>query len=104
MLLDEVAEASRTVASTSARLAKIDALASVLRRLRPEEVPVAVAYLSGYLPQGSIGVGWAAVRDLPAPAATPSLELLDVDAALSRIAGCTGWGGRFGCSPATWPT
>ena len=94
MLLDEVAEASRAVASTSARLAKINALASVLGRLRSEEVPVAVAYLSGYLPQGSIGVGWASVRGLPPAAAQPSLQLLDVDSALSRIAGSTGAGSQ----------
>ena len=68
MLLEEVARTSAEVAATPARLGKIERLAAALRRLRPEEVPVAVSYLSGDLPQGTIGVGWASLRDLPAPA------------------------------------
>ena len=63
MLLSEIAEVSRTVAGTSARLAKIEALAGALRAAGPLEVPIAVAYLSGELPQRQIGVGWAALRD-----------------------------------------
>ena len=51
----------------------------------PDEVAIAVAYLSGVLPQGTVGVGWAALRDLPAPPAGPTLELLEVDAAVSRL-------------------
>jgi DNA ligase 1 len=95
MLLYEIAETSRTLADTSARLKKIEILASCLSRLRPDEVPVSVAYLSGELPQGSIGIGWAYIRDLPEAAAeTPSLQLLDVDEALSRIANATGRGSQ----------
>jgi DNA ligase-1 len=57
-------------------------------------VPVAVAYLAGELPQGSIGVGWASLRSLPAPATAPTLELLDVDASLARLAVTTGPGSQ----------
>jgi DNA ligase 1 len=96
MRLEEIARTSAKVAETSARLAKIGALAEVLRRLRPEEVPVAVAYLSGELPQGSIGVGWASLRDVPEPASAPTLELLEVDAALSRLFATTGRGSQGG--------
>ena len=94
MLLDDIARTSTALAATSGRRAKIDLLADCLRRLRPDEVPVAVAYLSGNLPNGTIGVGWASLRDLPAPAAAPSLELLDVDAAFARIAAATGKGSQ----------
>src|ERR687895_1237562 len=94
MLLDEIARTSATVAGTRSRLAKIDALASCLRRLRPEEVPVAVAYLAGELPHAPIGIGWAALRDRPAPAHEPSLELLEVDAALREIGATTGAGSQ----------
>src|SRR4029453_10970153 len=59
--------------------------ASCLRRLQPEEAPIAVAYLSGRLPQGAIGVGWAPLRDRPPPAAGSTLGLIEVDAALERI-------------------
>ncbi|HJY96550.1 MAG TPA: ATP-dependent DNA ligase, partial [Streptosporangiaceae bacterium] len=63
MLLVRIAEVSQAVAATSARLAKIEMLAAALREAGPLEVPIAVAYLSGELPQRQIGVGWAALRD-----------------------------------------
>ena len=95
VLLDEIARMSAEVAETPARLKKIALLAGCLARLEPEEVPVAVAYLSGELPQGSIGVGWASLEELP-PAADPppTLELLDVDAAVSRVAAVSGKGSQ----------
>ena len=94
MLLADLARTSADVAETSARSAKRDALAALLGALRPDEVPVAVAYLSGELPHAPIGVGWAALRERPAPAAEPSLELLEVDAALRRIGETTGRGSQ----------
>jgi len=95
MLLHEIAQTSVEVAATSSRLAKVSLLAATLADASPEEVPVAVAYLSGVLPQGTIGVGWAALRDLPSAAAPPpTLEILDVDAAASRLAGIAGAGSQ----------
>src|SRR5712691_5605844 len=85
VLLQQIARTSAGVAEASGRLAKIGQLAACLRQLPPKEVPVAVAYLSGELPQGTIGVGWASLRDLPPPASAPTLELLEVDAAFRRI-------------------
>ena len=56
---------------------------------------VAVAYLSGVLPQGSVGIGWASLRELPPVAEPPAtLELLEVDAAVSRIAAIAGAGSQ----------
>jgi len=94
VLLEQVARTSAEVADTSSRLAKTARLADCLAQARPDEVGVAVAYLSGVLPQGTIGVGWAALRELPAPAAAPTLELLEVDAAASRIAAISGAGSQ----------
>ena len=51
-----------------------------------------VAYLSGELPQRQIGVGWASLRDVPAPAAASSLTLLGVNSAFSRIGAVSGKG------------
>src|SRR3954454_10835746 len=62
VLLTEIAETSRAVATTAARLAKRELRAACLRRTGQDEVAVAVAYLSGELPQRQIGVGWAALR------------------------------------------
>jgi DNA ligase-1 len=92
VLLSEIAEVSRVVATTSARLAKIEALAGALREAGPLEVPIAVAYLSGELPQRQIGVGWAALRDGFPPADAPTLTLSDVDSGFSAIGAVSGKG------------
>ena len=60
----------------------------------PDEVAVAVAYLAGELPQKTVGVGWAALREHPPPAAAPSLELLEVDATVTRLQGISGKGSQ----------
>jgi ATP-dependent DNA ligase I len=92
VLLAELTEVSRAVAATRARLVKIETLAGALRSAETSEVPIAVAYLSGELPQRQIGVGWAALRDAPPPAAEPSLTLTDLDEAFSRIGALAGKG------------
>ena len=86
MLLSEIALASTDVAATSSRLAKIERLAACLAQAAPDEVAIAVAYLSGVLPQGTVGVGWAALRERSGPGriGLPS-ELLEVDAAVTRL-------------------
>ena len=95
MLLAEVARTSEEVAATASRLQKIDRLASCLRELSPAEAPIGVAYLSGRLPQGTIGVGWATVRGLPEPSdAPPTIELLEVDATATEIAAAVGPGSQ----------
>ena len=95
MLFLEVARTSADVAQTSSRRAKIERLAASLAALRPPEVPVAVAYLSGALPHGSIGVGWATPKDVPEPSPPPAtLELLDVDATLRRVGALAGAGSQ----------
>jgi ATP-dependent DNA ligase I len=92
MLLAELAGVSRTVSSTSSRLAKVEALAGGLRDASAEEIPILVAYLSGELPQRQIGVGWAALRSVPPPAGTETLTVLAVDEAFSRIGSVAGKG------------
>jgi DNA ligase-1 len=92
VLLAQIAEVSQAVAGTSARLAKIDALAAALREAGPLEVPIAVAYLSGELPQRQIGVGWAALRNGFPPAVEPTLTLSEVDSGFSAIGAVSGKG------------
>jgi DNA ligase-1 len=94
MLLEEIARTSTDVGATRARLAKVDRLAACLARLAADEVALAVAYLSGALPQGTIGVGWASLRDLPPPATSASLRLLEVHTALERIRVASGKGSQ----------
>jgi DNA ligase-1 len=94
VLLADLAAVSETVASTSARGAKVEALAGALRLASPAEAAIAVAYLSGELRQRQIGVGWAALRDLPAPATAPSLTVAEVDHACAHIGGLSGPGSQ----------
>jgi DNA ligase-1 len=94
MLFAAIAQASSDVASTSSRLAKVARLTECLLGAAPDEVAVAVAYLSGELPQGTVGVGWAALKDLPAPASEATLDLLDVDVAVSRVQSISGPGSQ----------
>ena len=92
MLLDDLAQTSAAVAATPARLAKTRLLAECLRRADPDEVPIVVAYLSGELRQRRTGLGYAALRDLPPPAAGPSLQVREVDAEFEQIAAQSGAG------------
>jgi DNA ligase 1 len=94
MLLFEIAQASADVAATSSRLAKTERLAACLGAASADEIAIAVAYLSGELPQGTVGVGWAALKDRPGPVAEPTLELLEVDATMSRLQAISGAGSK----------
>jgi DNA ligase-1 len=96
VLFAEIARTSRAVAGSSARRAKIELLGRCLRDAGPAEAAVAVAYLSGELPQRQIGVGYAALRDVPAPAAEPGLTVAEVDAAFTAIGALSGKGSVTG--------
>ena len=98
MQLVEVAAASTDVGATSARLAKIARIADLLRHPGAEGdaklVAIVVSWLSGELPQRQIGVGWAALRSLPSPAAEQSLTVLEVDARFTEIGTVAGKGSQ----------
>jgi DNA ligase-1 len=94
VLLTEIAETSDAVASTPARLAKVERLAACLRRLDPGEVVVAVAFLSGELRQRQIGVGYASLRSVPAAAPAATLQVLEVDDYFDGIGRQTGPGSQ----------
>src|SRR3989441_1243107 len=93
MLLQQLVRTSLLVADTSSRLAKIDLLAALLRQAAPEEIEIVIAYLSGSVRQPKLGVGWATLQAARiAPAETPNLGILDVDATLTRLASTGGKG------------
>jgi DNA ligase 1 len=93
MTFAELVEVSRRVTETSRRTEKTERLAGLLRRLSPEEIEPAVAFLAGAARQGRIGIGSATLRDtMGAPAGQPVLTILDVDRALEEFAGTTGAG------------
>ena len=93
VLLNDLVLATEAVAATSSRLAKVAALAAVVRELDPDEVAPAIGFLVASPRQGRLGVGWRGLSDLDVGHAdAPSLGILDVDAALSRLAGSDGPG------------
>ncbi len=92
-LLADVVSASTEVASTSSRTAKIATLAVLLKELDPDEIPVVVGFLSGAARQGRVGVGWSTVYNIECEyAETPSIEILEVDRAISVVQATTGPG------------
>jgi len=86
MLLAELARASSEVAATSSRLAKPATIAAFLKRLDPDEVEIAIPYLSGDIRQGRLTVGFAALQSSRRPGAGESaLSLRDVDRAFGEL-------------------
>jgi DNA ligase 1 len=94
MRLSELVQTSQTVTQTRGRLEKIGRLSACLRKLAPDEIEIGVNVLAGRLRQGTIGIGWSAVRAAtPDSTATePSLTLAQVDRAFDTLAGATGPG------------
>src|SRR2546423_6059366 len=93
MLLKSLVETSNQVAGTSGRLAKIKLLADLLKQASPDEIELAIAYLSGTIRQSKIGVGWATLQKAKTHVATSaSLQLRDVDETLEKIATTSGKG------------
>jgi DNA ligase-1 len=94
MHLNDLVLTSRLVADTSGRLEKISLLGALLKRLAPNEVPIAVGFLTGWPRQGKLGIGWASVAESrPVEAATePTLTLEDVDRAFTEIKAARGKG------------
>ena len=112
MLLRELVETSAKVAGSPGRKAKVGAIAELLAKVPPDEVPIAVAFLSGELTQRQIGVGYAALTDLtpqartgpgdepgsasagPGASTTPTLTLADTDATFEAIGAMLGPGSQ----------
>jgi DNA ligase-1 len=94
VLLADVAATSEAVRATSGRLAKVEAIAGLLRAASPDEVASVVSWLTGAVRQGRTGVGWASLRSAPEPAAEASLTVAEVEAAFARIAVLSGAGSQ----------
>jgi DNA ligase-1 len=94
MLLSELVETSNAVQAASGRLDKTSRIAALLTRLAPDEIEIAVTFLSGAMRQGRVGIGWAAIRNAAStpPGETSSITLQDVDRTLAQIASARGDG------------
>jgi DNA ligase 1 len=92
-LLAEVVRTSARVAESPSRLVKIQALADSLRRLEPEEIDIAIPFLSGEIRQGKLSVGYGALesarRTTPG---SPALALREVDSIFQQLKSTNGKG------------
>jgi len=82
--LADVVRTSAQVGATASRLAKSAALAERLRSLAPDEIEIAIPYLSGDIRQGKLALGY---RKLPSPkaAAAATLTLREVDSVFEQL-------------------
>jgi len=101
VLLSDLVRTSEAVSLTSGRRVKIDEIAALLRRAAPEEIPVAVAFLSGELRQRQIGVGYAALGGLLPAGGGPDggaghepLTLAGTDSVFAEIGATVGPGSQ----------
>ncbi|MPZ79517.1 MAG: ATP-dependent DNA ligase [Actinophytocola sp.] len=92
MLLADVVQTSAAVSATRSRLAKVEALAGLLRRAG-DQVRTVVGFLAGAPRQGRIGAGWRTLVELDVrPADEPSLTVARVDRAFDEIGATSGKG------------
>lgn len=93
-LLAQVAAVSRRVADTPSRLAKVREIAECLKQLQQAEIRIAIAYLSGEIRQGKLGVSYASLRSAleTPPAVAPTLTLQAVDEAFTSLTEIKGSG------------
>ena len=92
-LLAEVVRASAAVAATSSRLAKVRVIADCLRALAPDEIEIALPWLSGELRQGKLALGYAALKSATGnPSVAASLMVKEVDGAFQGLKSIKGKG------------
>src|SRR5258705_6720162 len=93
MLLNALVTTSNQVAATSGRLAKIALLSDLLKQASPDEIELAIGYLSGTVRQSKVGVGWATLQKAKTHVGTSArLQLRDIDDTLEKIATTSGKG------------
>ena len=93
MLLAQLVSTSTAVAATSGRLKKIELLSELLKQASPDEIEIAIAYLSGSIRQSRTGAGWATLQQAAGKAAKqPTLGIADVDRVLEKLTGMSGKG------------
>lgn len=96
MKFSSLVETSEQVRGTRSRLKKTACLAECIQNAAPAFRPIVSTYLAGGVRQQKLGVGYAAlnaVRDTP-PAAVSATSVVEIDAALSALAGESGPGSK----------
>src|SRR6478736_64166 len=94
LMLADIVAASREVAATRSRRAKIARLATILRQSAAGELPAAIGFLCGELRQGRLGLGPRALQRLRAEpiAANSAVSVLELDAVFQALEDLSGKG------------
>lgn len=94
MLLRELVRASAEVRATRSRKRKSAALAECIRQMAVDELVAGVSFLTGVIPGGKIGVGWAAVKKArqAEAAAESTLTVASISERFADIANTHGTG------------
>ncbi|WP_185091064.1 ATP-dependent DNA ligase [Gordonia oryzae] len=94
MRFSAVVRASTEIAATRSRIAKTTVLRELLATAA-DEVGLVVAWLSGEVPQGRLGIGWRTVRVIdvaPIRDEESQLTVVEVDGTFTRLATTSGPG------------
>jgi DNA ligase-1 len=92
-LLADVVGTSAQVAANPSRLAKIGALADCMRRLEPDEIAIAIPFLSGETRQGKLALGYAQLKQAQrASTDAPRLTLREIDSVFEELKAIKGKG------------
>lgn len=95
MLIGHLLATWQQARANRSHLKKIDSVGELLSSAAVDTVPTIVSYLSGDLPQGRIGLGFAAVGAVAAdPSQESCLTIADVDTTLSAIKAAAGPGSK----------
>jgi DNA ligase-1 len=94
MLFKDLVGASKRVSATTRKKEKASLLAECLKRGRGQEISLAASYLSGQIPQGSLGIGWGILQkalgnldERPRPLGLPEVNRFFEEIARSKGAG-----------------
>jgi DNA ligase-1 len=88
LFLRDLVDISEKVGAAPKKKEKASLLAQFFRRAREKEISLAAFYLSGELPQGRLGIGWATLQEaFKGSSFQPNpLSLIDLDLYLESIA------------------
>ena len=94
MLFKALVDVSKRVSATTRKKEKASLLAECLKRGQGQEIALAATYLSGQIPQGSLGLGWAILQKAlgnlgmrPRPLSLPEVNRSFDEIAQSKGAG-----------------
>ncbi len=88
ILLSRLVDVSSRISSTTKKKEKISLFAGLLREAKGREILLTSSYLSGQLPQGRLGIGWAGLQEALEGLTGESrpIGLVDLDRSFEAIA------------------